>query len=102
MEDPQNTIKALELKIKSLEIENQKLASTIEINNKTIKNYKTLIQSYLMNNTPKSVQANESNEIYLKFKWKVSDVRKKLICELTNDSKGIKKIGSVGWNCSAI
>ena len=73
MEKPRNTIKLLELKIKSLEIENQKLTSAIEINNKEIKSYQSLIQSYLPKNTSNNVQPSEVN---LKFKWKMSNVRK--------------------------
>ncbi len=73
MEEPRNTIKLLELKIKSLEIENQKLTSAIEINNKEIKSYQSLIQSYLPKNTSNNVQPSEVN---LKFKWKMSNVRK--------------------------
>ena len=88
MESPQNTIKSLEVKIKALEIENQKLASTIDLNNKEIKEYKSLIQSLSPNNTANSAL---NNEIYLKFKWKASDLRKKLLCEIKNDSKTIKK-----------
>ena len=100
MESPQNTIKSLEVKIKALEIENQKLASTIDLNNKDIKEYKSLIQSLSPNNTANSVL---NNEIYLKFKWKASDARKKLLCEIKNDSKTIKKISGDGnWNCTII
>ena len=102
MESPQNIIKALEVKIKALEIENQKLASTIELNNKEIKEYKSLIQSLLPKNTANS-NSNMNNEVDLKFKWKVSEPRKKLLCELKNDSKTIKKIsGDYIWNCTAI
>ena len=88
MESSQNIIKSLEVKIKALEIENQKLALIIDWNNKEIKEYKNLIQSL----SPK-ITANSgiNNEIDLKFKWKTSDTRRKLLCELKNDSKTIKK-----------
>ena len=40
--------------------------------------------------------------IDLKFKWKISEARK-LLCELKNDSKTIKKFnGNSLWNCTAI
>ena len=100
MESSQSIIKSLEVKIKALEIENQKLASIIDLNNKEINEYKTLIQSL----SPK-ITANSgiNNEIDLKFKWKTSDTRRKLLCELKNDSKTIKKIsGNSVWNCTAV
>lgn len=45
METPQNYVKVLQLKIKTLEIENQRLASTIELNNREINDIKSIIQS---------------------------------------------------------
>ena len=100
MEKSENVIKSLEVKIKALEIENKKLASTIELNNKEIKEYKSLIQSLRPQNTANS---NINNEIELIFKWKVSELRNKLLCELKNDFKTIKKIsGDNIWNCTAI
>ena len=100
METSENVIKSLEVKIKALEIENEKLASTIELNNKEIKEYKSLIQSLRPLNTANS---NINNEIELIFKWKVSELRSKLLCELKNDFKTIKKIsGDNIWNCTAI
>ena len=96
MEKSENVIKSLEVKIKALEIENEKLASTIELNNKEIKEYKSLIQSLRPQN-------NINNEIELIFKWKVSELRNKFLCELKNDFKTIKKIsGDNIWNCTAI
>ena len=100
METSENVIKSLEVKIKALEIENEKLASTIELNNKEIKEYKSLIQSLRPLNTANS---NINNEIELIFKWKVSELRNKLLCEIKNDFKTIKKIsGDNIWNCTAI
>ena len=100
MESPQNIIKSLEVKIKALEIENQKLALTIDLNNKEIKEYKSLIQSLSTNNTANS---EVNNEINLKFRWKASDTRRKLLCEIKNDSKTIKKIsGNGSENCTVI
>ena len=92
-------IKALEIKIKSLEIENQKYSKFIEANKKEIEEYKILIQSLSGTKT-----ANDyiNNEINLRFKWRVSDVRKGLICELKNENKTIKKIRDNKWNCTAI
>ena len=80
------------------------MASTIELNNKEINEYKSIIQSIEQNNNANNIQISESkNVIDLKFKWKVSDKRKELICELKNDSKTIKKINNSGyWNCTAI
>ena len=100
METSENVIKSLEVKIKALEIENEKLASTIELNNKEIKEYKSLIQSLRPLNTANS---NINNEIELIFKWKVSELRNKLLCEIKNDFKTIKKISCDNiWNCTAI
>ena len=104
METPQNYVKVLQLKIKTLEIENQRLASTIELNNREINDIKSIIQSIDQKKNANNIQINESkNVIELKFKWKVSDKRKELICELKNDSKTIKKINNDGhYNCTAI
>ena len=104
METPQNYVNVLQLKIKTLEIENQRLASTIELNNKEISEYKSIIQSIEQNINPNNIQIKENKSaIDLKFKWKVSDKRKELICELKNDSKTIKKISNHGHcNCTAI
>ena len=104
METPQNYVNVLQLKIKTLEIENQRLASTIELNNKEISEYKSIIQSIEQNINPNNIQIKENKSaIDLIFKWKVSDKRKELICELKNDSKTIKKISNHGhWNCTAI
>ena len=44
-------IKSLELKIKLLEIEKQKLSSTIQLNEKEIDQYKSLIKSLSENNS---------------------------------------------------
>ena len=103
MEITQNMIKTLELKIESLEAENQKYLSNIEANNKEIQKYKSIIQSLKQNNNFDNIQINDnSNVIDLKFKWKISEARK-LLCELKNDSKTIKKFnGDCLWNCTAI
>ena len=76
------------------------MESIIDLNNKEIKEYKNLIQSL----APKfTTNSGINNEIDLKFKWKTSDTRRKLLCELKNDSKTIKKIsGSSIWNCTAV
>lgn len=99
MENSENLIKTLELKVKSLEIENEKLESHLEANKKEIKEIKSLIQSLSKNNTANNIQ---SNEVDLRFKWKASNLRKKLFCELKNDSKTVKKIANEGWNCTAV
>ena len=99
MENCENLIKTLELKIKSLEIENEKLQSHLEANKKEIKEIKSLIQSSSQYNTANNIQ---SNEIDLKFKWKASNLRKKLFFQLKNNSKTVKKIANDGWNCTAI
>ena len=106
MESIQSQIKLLEIKIKSLEIENQKLSSIIEANNKQIKEIKSLIQSITENkSTNVGVTASlneESKEIELKFKWKISKTRQ-LLCELKNDFKTIKKISGHGiGNCTVV
>ena len=91
MEITQNMIKTLELKIETLEAENQKYLSNIEANNKEIQKYKSIIQSLKQNNNFDNIQINDnSNVIDLKFKWKISEARK-LLCEFKNDSKTLKK-----------
>ena len=51
MESKKDIISSIEIKIKLLEIENQKLLSNIEANNKQIQEYKSLIQSLSNNNS---------------------------------------------------
>lgn len=101
MEAAPNLTKILELNIKALEIENQRLLSMIELNNEAIKKYKSLI---LLNstNTTKLTSLN-NNEINLKFKWKASEKTKKFLCELKDNFKTIKKIsGDNLHNCTII
>ena len=101
MEAAPNLTKKLELNIKTLEIENQRLLSMIELNNEAIKKYKSLI---LLNstNTTKLTSLN-NNEINLKFKWKASEKTKKFLCELKDNFKTIKKIsGDNLHNCTII
>ena len=105
MDSNSNMIKSLNLKIKILELENQKLLSTIEANNKEIEEIKSIIKSLSENNsTPLGepmpiINANlESKIIDLKFGWKIN-----LNGHLTNDRKTALKIsGGVQWNCTAI
>ena len=96
-------IKSLELKIKLLEIENQKLSSTIELNKKEIAQYKSLIKSLSENNTLNNqnqdlTQSPYDKVINLKFGWTVNDK-----AHLSNNSKTVRKIGGgSGWNCSSL
>ena len=96
-------IKSLELKIKLLEIENQKLSSTIELNKKEIAQYKSLIKSLSENNALNDrnqdlTQNPDDKVINLKFGWKVNDKAR-----LRNDSKTVRKIGGGNsWNCSCL
>jgi tetratricopeptide (TPR) repeat protein len=65
--------------------------------------YRLRANAYYAIRQYKKAQADYQSAIDLKFKWKVSDKRKGLICELKNDSKTIKKISNHGhWNCTAI
>ena len=104
MESSDNIIKHLEIKIKALEIENQSLFSHIETNNKEIKEFKSLIQSLKLNKSATLMASNEADrENLLIFKWKTSEVRRKLLCELKDDSKTVQKIAGGGvWNCTVI
>ena len=92
--------KCIEIKKKLLEIENERLLSTIELNKKELEVINSLLESL----SPKKTSNNTNNEIYLKFKWKISEEREKFdICELKNESKTVKKISnSYLWNCTAI
>ena len=93
MEPASNLTKILELNIKTLEIENQRLLSMIELNNEAIKKYKSLILQNSVN----------TNEINLKFKWKASEKTRKFLCELKDNFKTIKKIsGDNLHNCTII
>ena len=101
MEPAQDLTKILEQKIKTLEIENQRLLSMIELNNETIKKYKSLI----LQNSANSAQLIplNNNEVDLKFKWKASEKTKKFLCELKDNFKTIKKIsGDSLHNCTII
>ena len=105
MDSNSNMIKSLNLKIKILELENQKLLSTIEANNKEIEEIKSIIKSLSENNsTPLGepmpiINVNlESKIINLKFGWKINNNG-----HLTNDRKTVLKItGGSKWNCTAI
>ena len=63
METPQNYVKVLQLKIKTLEIENQRLASTIELNNREINDIKSIIQSIDQKKNANNIQINESKNV---------------------------------------
>ena len=106
MESKKDMITSIEIKIKLLEIENQKLLSTIEANNKQIQEYKSLIQSFSNNNSstpdePIKYLGNnpEDKIINLKFGWIINDNAR-----MSNDLNRIRKVagGSNKWNCSAI
>ena len=98
-------IKSLETKLKLLENENQKLSSTIELNNKEIEQIKSLINSLSQNDlsllcdqTANLTENPDDKIINLKFGWIINDNAR-----LTNDSKKIRKVsGGHNWNCSAI
>ena len=94
-----NMIKSLNIKIKILELENQKLLSTIEANNKEIEGIKTIIKSLSVGETMPIINENlESKIIDLKFGWKIN-----LNGHLTNDRKTVSKItGGSKWNCTTI
>ena len=105
MDSNNNMIKSLNIKIKILELENQKLLSTIEANNKEIEEIKSIIKSLSENNSihlyepmPIINAHLESKIIDLKFDWKIN-----LNGHLTNDRKTVSKItGGSKWNCTAI
>ena len=101
MESAQNLAKILELNIKNLEIENQRLLSMIESNNEAIKKYKSSILHNSANTT--TLTPLNNNEINLEFKWKASEKTKKFLCELKDNFKTIKKIsGDNLHNCTII
>ena len=99
MDSNNNMIKSLNIKIKILELENQKLLSTIEANNKEIEGIKTIIKSLSVGETMPIIHENlDSKIIDLKFGWKIN-----LNGHLTNDRKTVSKItGGSKWNCTAI
>ena len=105
MESKKDMIKSLEAKLKLLEIENQKLSSTIELNNKQIVQIKTLIKSLseddssLLGTPAANVTPNPDDKIInLKFNWKINDNAR-----MTNDLKTVRKVsGGQKWNCSAV
>ena len=99
MDSNNNMIKSLNIKIKILELENQKLLSTIEANNKEIEGIKTIIKSLSVGETMPIINENlESKIIDLKFGWKIN-----LNGHLTNDRKTVSKVTGGGkWNCTAI
>ena len=85
MKSKENLVKTLEAKIKALELENQKFLTNIETNNKEINELKTIIQSLsdnnsINNNAPLTPSNEVNNDVIdLKFKWKISELRKKLL-----------------------
>ena len=90
--------KYLETKIKLLEIENTKLSSIIEANNKEIQEIKHIIQTLPSNDTPISTPNIEDNIIKLDFFWKVNSK-----AYSNEDLRAVKKIsGGTAWNCTAI
>ena len=100
--DTNNTmIKTLEAKIKLLEIENEKLSSTIELNNKEITQIRNLIKSLSeANPSPiKELTPNPGDKIInLNFNWKKNEN-----AFISKDLKSIKKIkGGSKWNCTAL
>ena len=101
MDSNKSMPKYLETKIKLLEIENQKLASTIEANNKEIQEIKKIIQSLSTNDTPLPAYIPNSideNAINLDFRWKVNSK-----AYSNEDLRTVKKVsGGNSWNCSAI
>lgn len=105
MDNNKETIKSLELKIKLLEIENQKLFSIIELNNKEIEQIKSIIKSFSEKDSPLTehfISNNTLNSynkvINLEFEWKVNDKG-----YLTHDMKTVKKIsGGESWNCTSL
>ena len=101
MESKKDIINSLEIKIKLLEIENQKLLSTLEMNNKQIQEYKSLIQSLSSNNSFTPTTPGEPIKekiINLKFGWKINNN-----AHISNDLNRVRKVtGGTKWNCSAI
>ena len=88
----------LETKIKLLEIENRKLASTIEANNKEIQEIKNIIQTLPPNDTPIFTPNSDDNIIKLDFGWKVNSKA------YSNENlRTVKKVsGGSAWNCTSI
>ena len=105
MDTNESIVKSLEVKIKILEIENQKLQSIINTNNKEIEQYRTLSHSLsehgspnLNTQTPFPHINSENKIINLNFGWKANNNGR-----INNDSKTILKIGGSGaWNCTAV
>ena len=101
MESKKDIITSIEIKIKLLEIENQKLLSTLEMNNKQIQEYKSLIQSLSNNNSFAPTTPGEPIKekiINLKFGWKINNN-----AHISNDLNRVRKVaGGPKWNCSAI
>ena len=101
MEPAQNLNEIMELNIKVLEEENQRLLSMIESNKEAIKKYKSLILKNSGSNS--QITTLNNNEIELKFKWKTSERTKGFFCELKDNFKTIKKIsGDNLHNCTII
>ena len=101
MEPVKDVNKTLELNIKSLEIENQRLLSMIELNNEAIKKYKSLISQNPSNTD--QLTPSITDEIDFKFKWIASERTKNFLCKLKDDFKTIEKIaGDTLHNCTVI
>jgi len=100
MDSNKNMPKYLETKIKLLEIENQKLASIIEANNKEIQEIKKIFQSStneppLPAYIPNSI---DENAINLDFRWKINSK-----AYSNEDLRTVKKVSDgKSWNCSVI
>ena len=87
----------LETKIKILEIENKRLTSTIEANNKEIQEIKNIIQTLPPSDSP-TPSLVENSIIKLDFAWKINSK-----AYTNEDRKTVKKVsGGNSWNCTAI
>ena len=98
MEPAQDLTKILEQKIKTLEIENQRLLSMIELNNETIKKYKSLI----LQNSANSAQLiplnnNEVDLVYVQ-EGKLHLVEMKAGTSFNlGDISGFKQLEQTSW-----
>ena len=87
----------LETKIKILEIENKRLTSTIEANNKEIQEIKNILQTLPPSDSP-TPSLVENSIIKLDFAWKINSK-----AYTNEDKKTLKKVsGGSAWNCTAI
>ena len=97
MEPNSEKLNSFQAKIKLLEIENQKLLSTLETKNKEIEQLKSLIKSLIGNDFNSNLTPNPDNNIVnLKFSWIKSEN-----ASISKDSNIAKKVsGGQKWNCS--